>query len=372
MSKNILFLTLKVFSATGGIEKVCRVAGKSLYEFARQHDKSAQVYCMHDAREAAEDNRYFPAEMFRGFGGKRWAFIRQAVKAGKRSGTVLISHINLLPVAWLIKKRSPSTRIVMFAHGIEIWGELPAHKKAMLSCCDRILSVSHFTSDKIRDKHKLPASVLTVLNNCLDPYMPVGYAKDPHGSLRKKYGFRQQDIVLFTLTRLSSAERYKGYDKVLASLAELRTLFPQIRYLLAGSYDVEEKRYLDEIITRLDLADIVSMPGFIPDDQLVDHFTSSDVYIMPSMNEGFGIVFIEAMYYGLPVIAGNRDGSADALLQGELGQLVDPADTVAITQAIASVLQDRARFLPDKKKLLAHFGYDRYKQSFEELTGIAS
>ena len=137
MQTDILFLTLKVFSATGGIEKVCRVAGKSLYEYGLQYQKKIRVFCMHDASADAEHNQYFPAEYFRGFSAKKAFFVAEAVKQGISSRLVILSHINLLPAAWLIKKLSPSTQIVLMAHGIEIWGKLPGSKEKMLSCVDR-------------------------------------------------------------------------------------------------------------------------------------------------------------------------------------------------------------------------------------------
>jgi glycosyltransferase involved in cell wall biosynthesis len=60
---------------------------------------------------------------------------------------------------------------------------------------------------------------------------------------------------------------------------------------------------------------------------------------MPSTGEGFGIVFLEAMGCGCPVVAGNRDGSVDALDNGKLGLLIDPLDVEAIAEAITGILQ---------------------------------
>ena len=65
---------------------------------------------------------------------------------------------------------------------------------------------------------------------------------------------------------------------------------------------------------------------------------------MPSEKEGFGIVFIEAMFYGKPVIAGNKDGSVDALCNGELGLLVDPGSVTEIATAIKKMLVNPAAF----------------------------
>src|SRR6185437_1267256 len=125
-------------------------------------------------------------------------------------------------------------------------------------------------------------------------------------------------------------ERYKGYDKVMEALVLLKTKYPQLRYLLAGNYDDKEKEWVDHLIQQAGLQRQVILPGYIEDDEIPGHFAVSDIYIMPSSGEGFGIVFIEAMYYGLPVIAGNKDGSTDALLNGELGQLVNPGNAQEI------------------------------------------
>ena len=60
---------------------------------------------------------------------------------------------------------------------------------------------------------------------------------------------------------------------------------------------------------------------------------------MPSKREGFGIVFLEALLHGLPVIAGNKDGSADPLLDGKIGLLIDPDNLKGISEAILSILE---------------------------------
>ncbi len=110
------------------------------------------------------------------------------------------------------------------------------------------------------------------------------------------------------------------------------------------------------------------MPGYIEDEELEDHFDISDMYVMPSRKEGFGIVFIEAMYYGLPVIAGNIDGSPDALLQGELGQLVNPENVKEIANAIANVIENKTSYTPDRNLLAEYFSYEVYKEKLENMT----
>jgi glycosyltransferase involved in cell wall biosynthesis len=367
LSNRTLFLTLKVFAATGGIEKVCRVAGKALYEKAVSESGLFNLFAMYDKQSDADENRYFPSELFRGFTKRKIKFILHAVLHAKKYDVIILSHINLLLVGWLIKWIYPRKKLVLFAHGIEVWGDISRTKKNMLKRCDMLLAVSRYTGERLVQEHGIPTEKIEVLNNCLDPFLPLG--KEYVGSLRlrAKYGFQKEDIILFALTRISSKERYKGYDKVLQSLVALCQNYPTIKYLIAGSHDEEEKKYLDTLTEQLGLAGKFKMAGFIPDEELVEHFLMSDMYVMPSMKEGFGIVFIEAMYYNLPVIAGNKDGSVDALLDGALGRLVDPMDIHQIAAAVEANIIKPNEALPDRNLLLEHFSYEAYKANWDKL-----
>lgn len=357
-----LFLTLRLFSATGGIEKVCRIMGKALYEESIADDSTLQICSMYDHTPDAFDNPYFPAENFKGFGINKFRFTRHVLANGPQYDVVILSHINLLLIGFLIKKLSPSTTTILLAHGVEIWTPLSKRKKTMLLQCDLILAVSAFTQSKVIQSQGVAAGKCVVLNNCLDPFLPLPAPRHKSDQLSGRYGFLPGDIVMLTLTRMRSTEQYKGYDKVLEALAMLHSTYPTLKYLLAGSYDAPEKECIDQMVKQYGLQQQVVMPGYIGDDELPDHFALCDMYIMPSRGEGFGIVFIEAMYYGLPVIAGNEDGSTDALLHGTLGQLVNPIDVPEIVSAIENIIKNKSSFNPDPKVLMKHFSYETYKQ----------
>ncbi len=351
---------------------MCRVAGKALYEQSLTGPVSARIFSMYDRTEDAEDNPYFPTEIFRGFKVKKIRFINAAVKEGRLSDVVILSHINLLLVGWLIKKISPRTQVLLFAHGIEIWGKVSKSKSRMLRFCDQFLCVSQFTKDNIVQQHGVAPDKCVVLNNCIDPYLPLPTltSKDPY--LLAAHDFSSEHVLLFTLTRLSSKDRYKGYDKVFEALALLKAKHPNLRYLVGGGYDQIEKAYVDAEITRLGLEQMVIITGYIPEDELATYFAMADIYVMPSRKEGFGIVFVEAMFYGLPVIAGNADGSVDALLGGELGLLVNPESVDDVKNALEHMLVDLSQYSPDRRKLMAHFSYESYKRKFGSLLHSSS
>ena len=367
MHINILFLTLRVFSATGGIEKVGRVVCKALTDLSAGDSLSnLAVYSMYDETNEA-NAKYISPAIFKGFGQRKLQFVNAAIKKGCSAKVVLLSHINLLMIGYVIKLFCPGVKLILIAHGIEVWEPLKGFKKYMLHKCDKIVCVSEFTRQKMQDLFNLPVEKLVVLNNCLDPYLLPGKNENKDEKLLGKLGFTKSDLVLMTLTRLSFKELYKGYDQVLESIHKLKNNYPSIKYLIVGKYDESEKQRIDAIVERLSLQQQVVFTGFISDEELPRHYHAADLYVMPSKKEGFGIVFIEAMFYGLPVIAGNKDGSTDALLQGRLGQLVNPDDQAAITSTIEKVMLNITAYKPNRQLLMEHFGFEVYKQKLQTI-----
>lgn len=362
MQRKVLFLTLRVFSVTGGIEKVSRLVGKALYELGLQYGGIAEVYSMYGRSEYADNNRYFPQLMFRAFNDNKIWFVIKSILSGRRSQYLVMSHINLLIVGYLVKLFRPSVKLVLIAHGIEVWRPLPAWKRYMLRRCDLILPVSHFTQQKMLDLYHLDESKFSVFNNCLEPFLEKPLHKEKSETLLNRYGFTKENRIMLTVSRMAESEKYKGYDKVLQAMPALLDEHPGLRYLLVGKYDASEKKRLDELIRILKLEPFVAFSGFVADEEMPAHFSLADLFIMPSEKEGFGIVFIEAMFYGLPVIAGNADGSVDALCKGELGILIDPQSIPEIRDAIRKVLENREAHVPDQSKLYEHFSYSWYKR----------
>ena len=341
--------------------------GKALYEYGMQNSACVQILSMHDEQAKANGNSYFPSELFDGYAGNKSGFVLNTVKKANKADVIILSHVNLLMVGWLIKKVNPTAKIILLAHGIEIWSRLNFFKKNMLSVCDRILSVSQFTANKIVDIHHFAAKKINILNNCIDPFLPMPVIHFSAQKLKEKYGIKAGQTVLLTLTRLSAKDRYKGYDGVLEALLMLKNNGRKIKYILAGGYSASEKIFIDTLIKKYGLEDNVILTGYIPENELTTHFCMADIYVMPSTKEGFGIVFIEAMYYGLPVIAGNQDGSADALLNGELGLLIDPNNAAAITKAVEEMMMNKEFYKPNHELLISNFGYDAYKRKLEKI-----
>src|SRR5207244_354980 len=101
--------------------------------------------------------------------------------------------------------------------------------------------------------------------------------------------------------------------------------------------DGDDRLRLKGLSERLGLQDLVQFRGLVPEHALPQAYSDADVFVMPSVKEGFGIVFLEALACGTPVIGGRADGSVDALLGGQLGTLIDPTDIAELRAALGQV-----------------------------------
>ncbi len=361
----ILFLNLYAFSLTGGVEKVSR---KFIYAIGQllgtQHWMS---YSMHDEKKDT-DISYIAPNRYKTFGGAKLSFVASSFLKGIKSNVLVLSHVNLLPIAKLIKLFRPKQKIIMFAHGIEVWDTLPKWKTKFLQDKVQIWAVSNYTRDKMIAQHQISPQQIKVLNNSLSPFIQLPHHFEKPQHLLKKYQIGENVPVIFTLNRLSASEKYKGYDKVITALGKLKQQNQAFIYLLAGKADDAEHIRLTKLIEDNNLVNEVKMIGYLSEEELTPHFLLSDLFIMPSKGEGFGIVFIEAAAHGCKVIGGNIDGSTDALLNGQLGQLINPNEETEILQAIQNALADKAHQPHQQQQMtIEHFGFDSYLKKVKEL-----
>ena len=279
MTKNakVLFLTLHTFSLTGGIEKVCCSLAKALTDL----DFSFNLYAMHD-EDKDIDNRYIKALNYKGFKHKKINFGITSVLKGINADIVILSHTNLLLFAFIIKKLSPKTKIIMYAHGIELWREIPNWKKKFLQKSVEIWAVSKYTSNTLTTLHQISPEKIKIVNNCLDPFFKLPNDFEKPTALLSRHHLNATQPILFTLTRLSSQETYKGYDRVLLAMPTLLKKFPNLHYVLAGKADETESQRVLALIEQLNLKSHVTLAGFINDEEITDYFKCFEFIIVPA------------------------------------------------------------------------------------------
>lgn len=370
--KKVLFLNLTAFSMTGGIERFNRCFLKALNLL--DTEKKTDSFCL-SAYDTSILEQYTSEKRYKSFGKSKLRFSIESILRAKDYDCIILGHVNLAPIGLAIKKLFPSKKLILITHGIDVWGGISKSKKEIMKRADIILSVSNFTKKKIVDNHKIQEQKIVIFPNAIDPYFPIPKSLNVNNELKKRYKIDDDDFILYTLSRLRSTELYKGYDKVIMALSSVVKTHPNIKYVIAGKYDIAEKERVEGIVKSYGMEGNVILTGFLNEEELVMHYQMADAYIMPSKKEGFGIVFIESLVCGTPVIAGNIDGSVDALLNGEAGTLIDPDDIDEIAAAVVEHIEhnrkadvaERQRIV---KKILDNFSFEKYKNRLESLLAV--
>jgi phosphatidylinositol alpha-1,6-mannosyltransferase len=268
----------------------------------------------------------------------RLAYSLEAYRAAKRhphADVVFCGHIFMAPLAALLA-RHLRARLWVQTHGIDAWGPRTSVVAMGTRAADLVTCVSRFTRDRLLGWLDLEPWRVRVLPNTVGEGFTPGPAP---AALRERYGLGRQRVLL-TISRLWAAERYKGHDRVIAALPALLRAGADVAYLVVGSGD--DVARLEEIAAEKGVRDRLVLAGAVPAAELADHYRLADVFVMPSIKEGFGIVFLEAAACGIPVIGGNRDGSWDALREGRLGRAIDPGSEAELVEAVLGALAQGA------------------------------
>lgn len=286
----------------------------------------------------------------------------------RRQPQIIIStHLHLAVVAhWL--KHWFGLPYWVVAHGFEAWEiTKPSVQQALLQA-DRVLAVSSYTRDRLLQNYDLKPETVHLLPNTLDESRFQIAPKPQH--LLQRHGLRSDQPILLTVNRLAAGEDFHPYDQVLAALLLIRQALPEIHYIIVG--EGGDRPRLEKHIQELGLGDCVTLTGFIHDEELPHYYNLCDGFAMPSKLEGFGIVCLEAMASGKPVLASQVDGSSHALLQGELGLLIDPEDISAIAAGLVAILQGShghpllGRPHALRQRMLQAFGQDAFQRQLQQ------
>ncbi|HEY9644678.1 MAG TPA: glycosyltransferase family 4 protein [Coleofasciculaceae cyanobacterium] len=336
-SSNV-FVFLEIFEREGGIQSYVQALLQSYLDIS---DRPAQVFLLRDRQDAID----LPSDALRFSCFKTkypvWSRVKLAIALFytllcHRPERVFCGHVHLAPLVWLACKPLGIPYTVM-THGKEVWEPLPQVCQMALRQADQIWTVSRYSRDRAAAANALDLTKIQLLPCPIDGTQFALGSKPPE--LIKKYGLTDSTVIL-TVARLWSGDIYKGVDVTLRALPAIAQAIPNIRYLVIGRGDDQPR--LVKLAEELGVSDRVIFAGFVPTADLAGHYRLADAYVMPSQ-EGFGIVYLEAMACGVPVLSGDADGSADPLQDGQLGWRVPHRDPDAVANACIEMLTATAR-----------------------------
>jgi glycosyltransferase involved in cell wall biosynthesis len=292
-------------------------------------------------------------------------------RAGReKPDRVISTHVNFGAAAYL-SKRFFGIPFTLVAHGIDVHPHMPRRTLVAMRDADRIVAMSGWTKGRVLSLGGIrERNVATLPNTADETRFTVGKKSR---ALLSRHNIEPSEKIILTVARLDATEQYKGYDRVIGALPSVISSCGPVRFLIVGGG--ADRPRVEALARANGVADRVAFAGFVPDDELADYYRLADVFAMPSTGEGFGIVFLEAMACGTPVLAGSCDGSSDALAGGELGLLVDPLDVREVGGGISSLLGcSGPDWWFDRDKLraasVARFGRAAFRERLESALGF--
>ena len=175
---------------------------------------------------------------------------------------------------------------------------------------------------------------------------------------RDEFGLSKDDFICATVGRLVPV---KGHTYLIKAIHKVVKVIPEARFLFVGDGEIKSK--LSEEIRSLDLQENIFLLGSRND--IATILSCIDIFLLPSLNEGFGMALIEAMAEKKPVIATNVGGIPEVVIDGETGILVPPKDPEAFSSAIIKLYKN-----PELSRRMGLAGYNRAKRLFDITTTV--
>jgi phosphatidylinositol alpha-1,6-mannosyltransferase len=295
-------------------------------QIIRALPRPAAVLSLHDAFHEAGDHA--DVEMH-GAGGGRARFLAMASAIALRCSAateIVCSHLHLAPAAAVLGWRGGRATTVLC--GIEAWVPL---RKVEAWALDRsaLVAISHHTVARFKEAN--PALASRDVAVC-HPGLPDRVAV-PDGVSRS------EGSPAMIVARMSADERYKGHDELLELWPRVLARKPEARLVVAG--DGSDRPRLEERARSMGLSAAVTFVGRVSDAELAALYERCRFLVLPSRDEGFGLVFVEAMRAGKACI-GARGAAAEIIQHETTGLVVDPARLDELSQAVVRLFDDPA------------------------------
>lgn len=285
----------------------------------------------------------------RGARGSKLRFIARALRAtvaGRAPTDIICVHLHLSPLAELMLGwRSRLTTVLV---GIEAWRPLRRLERMALRRSQTILAISEHTARRFREAH--PEFAGRRIHVC---HLAVRDEVGPAAQGETSGGSAPFALIV---GRMAVEERYKGHDLLIDLWPRVAAEVAGARLLIAGEGD--DRMRLEAKAAPLDGS--VSFLGRVSDEALATLYRRCAFFVMPSRDEGFGLVFLEAMRAGRACIGG-VGAAAEVIEDGVTGLVVDPGDPEQVLKAILSMFRE-----PETRERLGQAGAARVAARFTE------
>ena len=324
--------------APGGVQRAGRHLAAVLTEFASSRGMECRLLSLNDSPELHRMTLGGREFVFTGSDRAKGRFAVTALRAARRKAKlVLAAHPNLGPVVQAMRVAAPRMKSIICTHGIEVSEPLPGLRRRALRHANLVLAPSRDTANQVALQQQVARERIRVLPWALDPQFEALISAGSH--LTPPADFPSGRVIL-TVGRWLATERYKGMDTLIIALPRLLTRWPELQLVLAGAGD--DRAWLEDLAEKNGIHRHVHYLSGLSYSELAACYSACEIFALPSRGEGFGLVYLEAMACGKPVIGGAHGGAPEVIEDGVTGYLVPHGDPIQLSISIEALLADPA------------------------------
>jgi glycogen(starch) synthase len=292
-------------------------------------------------------------------------------RENKRSFDIVDAHDWLGILGGMIAKKELKLPLIFHVHSTEVGRSIGRGSHTIKDIefeggqvADCIITVSNAMADELL-KLGFPQDKIKTCWNGVDPvkYDPMRITNDDRLALRRSYAVQNNETLLFFVGRLVTV---KGVDKLIRAMPLVLKDFPNTKLLILGIGDMEGE--LRSLTDSLGIHDkVLFRTEFISEEERIRHYAASDVVVLPSLYEPFGIVCTEAMSMEKPVVVGARgtNGMREQVIpagEKQCGIHINPFEPKDIAWGITQVLQSPEKAMQwgknGRQRVIEEFSWD--------------
>ena len=266
-----------------------------------------------------------------------------------------------LSLSGLLIKKFLRKSYVVYGRGSDVY--LPWRFKNIISkpILKNANGVIVLTEDMKREIQKICNRDVFVIPNGIDLGRFENLSRE---ELCSKLKINGEKIIVF----VGTLRPVKGVRYIIEAMKIITNKNKNNRLFIVG--DGEDRGYLENLVKKLDLQECVNFVGKVPNEKVPEYMAASDVFVLPSLSESFGIVNLEAMASGLPIVATNVRGLPEIIEDGENGFLVEPKNANEIAEKVLLLLEDdelRERISRNNKEKVKEYSWKSAVEKLEKV-----
>lgn len=267
-------------------------------------------------------------------------------------------------LAGFIANKMYKKKYVVYARGDDVYSSW-LFKEVVSKLVLRNASAVIALTEDMRNKLKKFQEDILVIPNGIDIEKYINLSR---GKIRESLNINDEKIIIF-VGRLHHA---KGIEYLIRAMQFILEKEKNVRLLIVG--DGEDRGNLENLALKLNLTGKVTFVGELQNEKVPEYMVSSDVFVLPSLSEGFPMTILEAMASGLPIVASNVTGLCEIIREGENGLLVEPMNPRDFARKVLLLLEDdnlRKGISLENRKKVGDYSLSNVIKQIESIYGRA-